>query len=209
MGFVAAGAASLLAQAERSPETLARALQQRYQAVRDFRADFVQTSRGGALGTESRGEGSVSVKKPGRMRWVYTRPERQEIISDGVTLYRYFPEDREVDQTRVPPDDQATTSMQFLAGRGDITRDFTAAGAEPPVAGTIGLKLTPRNSEPDFEHLVVGLDPKTLQIRALTTRDRLGADNTIVFRNMRENTGVPDSTFAFTPPKGVRVQTLQ
>ena len=39
------------AQTGRSPEELAKALQERYQSVRDFTADFVQTYRGGVLRT--------------------------------------------------------------------------------------------------------------------------------------------------------------
>ena len=65
------------AQGERSPQDLARALQARYQNVRDFTADFVQSYRGGVLRTETRERGTVMVKKPGRMRWIYTNPERK------------------------------------------------------------------------------------------------------------------------------------
>ena len=71
------------AQTRQSPEDLAKALQARYQNVRDFTADFVQTYRGGVLRTETRERGTVAVKKPGRMRWIYTSPERKEFVSDG------------------------------------------------------------------------------------------------------------------------------
>ena len=56
------------AQTGQSPEALAKALQARYQSVRDFTADFVQIYRGGVLRTETRESGTVAVKKPGRMR---------------------------------------------------------------------------------------------------------------------------------------------
>jgi outer membrane lipoprotein carrier protein len=197
------------AQGTRAPAELARSLQQRYDKIRDFKADFTQTSRGGALRTETRGAGTVAIKKPGRMRWTYSRPERQEIISDGVTMFTYVPDDRQVLKAAVPGDDQATTSMLFLAGKGDISRDFIAADAPSPVPGAVGLKLTPRQSEPDYEYLVVAVDPRSLQIRALTTRDQLGADTTIVFQNLKENTNIPDRTFTFTPPKGVQVDALK
>lgn len=188
-----------------SPEAIARALQQRYAGIRDFRADFESTIRGGVLPTESRGEGSVWVKKPGRMRWVYTKPERQEIVSDGTTIYQYFPDDREALKYPAPGDDQATTSALFLAGKGDIARDFVASDAPSPIPGTIGLKLTPRESDPEYAYLILALDPASLQIRALVNRDHQGGDTTIAFRNMKENTNVADRTFVFTPPRGVTV----
>ena len=65
--------------------------------------------------------------------------------------------------TDVPPVDQATTPAAFLAGRGDIARDFAAEFDETSSAGTTALKLTPRRPEPEYEYLVVAVDPGTLQ----------------------------------------------
>ena len=67
------------------------------------------------------------------------------------------------------------------------------------------LELTPRQAERDYEYLVVAVDPKSLQLRALVTYDQLGGETRIVFRNLRENVEISDSTFAFTPPRGVEV----
>ena len=64
---------------DRALTALAKALQARYQTVRDFTADFVQTYRGGVLRTETRERGTVAVKKPGRMRWIYTEPGAKRV----------------------------------------------------------------------------------------------------------------------------------
>ena len=195
------------AQAPPAPERLALALQQRYQGIRDFAADFVHTYRGGVLRTQTTERGTVVIKKPGRMRWVYTTPERKEFVSDGLRVYSYLPEDRQVMVTDVPPDDQATTPAAFLAGRGDIARDFTAEFDETSSTSTTALKLTPRRPEPAYEYLVVAVDPVTLQIRAVTTRDRQGGDSTLTFSNLTENQGVADKEFVFRIPRGVDVIT--
>ena len=196
------------AQTRPAPDALARSLQQRYQGIRDFSASFVHTYRGGVLRTQTTERGTVIIKKPGRMRWVYTAPERKEFISDGQKVYSYLPQDRQVMVTSLPGDDQATTPALFLAGKGDIGRDFTAAYAETPAAaGMTSLKLTPRRSEPEYEYLVVAVDPATLQIRALTTRDRQGGDSTLTFTNLKENQGISDKEFAFRVPRGVDVIT--
>jgi outer membrane lipoprotein carrier protein len=195
------------AQTSKDPEALAGALQARYQNVRDFTADFVQSYRGGVLRTETRERGTVAVKKPGRMRWVYTSPERKEFISDGQKMYSYIPEDRQVMVSDVPAGNEAPTPVLFLAGKGDLVKDFTAASAPSPVSGAVGLKLTPRRSEPEYEYLIVAVDPATLQIRALTTRDRQGGESTLRFENLQENKGIPDKDFAFRIPRGVDVIT--
>lgn len=202
-------ATSVLAagQSRPSAETLARSLQQRYQGIRDFSADFTHTYRGGALRTQTREQGTVSVKKPGRMRWLYTKPEKKEFVSDGRKIYSYIPQDRQVIVSNVPSDDEATTPALFLAGKGDISRDFTAAYIDSTVPGALALKLTPRRSEPDYEYLVVVVDPATLQIRGLTTRDRQGGESTLTFANLKENQGISDNQFTFRIPRGVDVTT--
>jgi outer membrane lipoprotein carrier protein len=190
-----------------SAEMVAQALQQRYQGIRDFSADFVHSYRGGVLRTQATERGTMSVKKPGLMRWDYAAPEKKQFVSDGRKIYFYVPEDRQVQVTDMPSTDQATTPALFLAGKGNITRDFTAAYADTTPAGTVALKLTPRRPEPDYEYLIVALDPKTLQIRALTTRDRQGGDSTLTFSNLKENRGLSDNDFAFRIPRGVDVVT--
>src|SRR5204863_5430844 len=114
----------------KAPDALAKALQQRYQGVRDFSADFTHTYRGGVLRTQTTERGTVAVKKPGLMRWIYTSPEKKEFVSNGKKIYSYLPQDKQVIVSDVPPADQATTPALFLAGKGDISRDFTAAYAD-------------------------------------------------------------------------------
>jgi outer membrane lipoprotein carrier protein len=200
-------AATPEAQAPAAPQDLARALQERYQGIRDFSADFIHTYRGGVLRTQVSERGSVVIKKPGMMRWLYTNPERKEFVSDGRQVYSYIVEDRQVRVDTLPSTDQAATPALFLTGKGDIVRDFTASRADSFLPGTTALRLTPRTPESDYEYLVVAVDPATLQIRALSTRDRQGGDSTLTFNNLKENQGVTDKEFTFSIPDGVDVIT--
>src|SRR6186997_1198644 len=86
----------IAAQTRQPPEAIAKALQARYQSIRDFSADFVQTYRAGVLKTQTRESGTVAVKKPGKMHWTYSKPERKELVSDGRKIYWYVPEDKQV-----------------------------------------------------------------------------------------------------------------
>ena len=205
----AAGSLAAAAQTQNrpAPEALARSLQQRYQGIKDFSADFVHNYRGGALKTQTQEQGKVTVKKPSRMHWTYTAPEKKEFVSDGVKIYSYIPQDKQVIVSNVPADDQATTPVLFLAGKGDIVRDFSASYVDAAIPGTLALKLTPKRSEPDYEYLIVALDPASLRIRALTTKDRQGGESTLVFNNLKENQGISDKEFAFRIPRGVDVIT--
>src|SRR5512142_1471738 len=119
----------------RPPVTdVARAVQKNYDAVRDFSADFVHTYVGGVLGQRVTERGTVEIKKPGKMRWSYTSPEKKLFVSDGVKLYSYVPQDKQVTINGVPTGDDTSTPTLFLAGKGNLTRDFTVAYTDVPGA---------------------------------------------------------------------------
>ena len=97
---------------------VARDLQRKYDRVTDFSADFVHTYRGGVLKQQATERGRLLVKKPGKMRWEYTSPEKKLFVSDGRKIYSYIPQDRQVIVSTMPQDDQAPTPALFLTGKG-------------------------------------------------------------------------------------------
>lgn len=205
---IVGAAISLAAQARPSQPAVevARALQQKYDSIRDFSADFVHQYVGGALKKQVTERGTLLVKKPGKMRWTYTSPERKEFVSDGAKLYSYVPQDRQVIVSSVPSGDEATTPALFLAGKGNLTRDFTVSDTEVPGAapGTRALKLVPKKAEREYDWLTLVVDD-SLRIRMLVTVDAQGGRSTFTFNNLKENRGLADKSFAFTIPRGVDV----
>jgi outer membrane lipoprotein carrier protein len=203
-----AGPAEAGAQAPPPAAETARALQQKYDRVKDFTADFTHTYEGGVLKRKSTERGAVQIKKPGRMRWDYTSPDKKLFVADGRKVYAYVPADKQVVVNDMPKEDAATTAVLFLAGKGSLTRDFDVkydtAGEAP---GVWALRLDPRHKQRDYDWLIVVVDRQTLQIRSLTTADRQGGRSTFAFTNYRENVGVPDKTFEFKIPRGVDVIT--
>src|SRR2546427_6779507 len=87
---------------------LAETVQRKYDAVKDFSADFVHTYQGGVLKKQLTERGQVLIKKPGKMRWDYTAPEKKQFVSDGSKVYFYIPADKQVIVSPVPPNAQAT-----------------------------------------------------------------------------------------------------
>ena len=191
-----------------SATDLAQSLQRKYDTVHDFSADFVHTYQGGVLHKTTTERGHVLVKKPGRMRWEYTSPEKKLYVSDGVRVYSYVPEDRQVIVSPVPKDDEAGTPILFLAGKGNLLRDFTSSVVDPPKGspdGSDALKLVPKAAQPDYEWLMLVVDKQTLGLRTLVTMDEQGGQSSISFVNLKENVNPADKAFAFNIPRGVDV----
>jgi outer membrane lipoprotein carrier protein len=203
---------SVLAQSPAGPtaDTIARDLQQKYNRVADFSADFVHAYRGGVLKQQATERGKLLVKKPGKMRWEYTAPERKLFVSDGRKIYSYIPADRQVVVSTMPRDEQTPTPALFLTGKGDITRDFTVAFDKVPdaPAGSIALKLTPKRREPEYDSLTLVVEAKSLNLQMLITVDTQGGRSAFTFSNLKENIGVPDSQFVFQMPKNVDVDVV-
>ena len=193
---------------QQSPAQVAAALQTRYDTIRDFSADFTQQYESGVLRRKITERGQVQVKKPGKMRWDYTHPEKKLFVSDGSRIYLWVPADNQVTVSEVPKQDEATTAVLFLVGKGDLTRDFNVSFAEgPAAAGTYALRLDPKLPERDYDWLEIVVDQETMQIRSLTAADRQGGQSTFHLSNFKENVGIPDSTFAFKIPRGADVIT--
>jgi outer membrane lipoprotein carrier protein len=193
-----------------SATDLAQSLQRKYDTVRDFSADFVHTYQGGVLHKQITERGHVLVKKPGKMRWEYTSPEKKLFISDGVRVYSYVPEDKQVVVGAVPKDDQAGAPILFLAGKGNLVRDFTASAGELPPASppeSLALKLVPKAAQPDYDWLLLVVDRQSLALRTLVTMDGQGGQSSISFVNLKENVAPADKEFAFNIPRGVDVIT--
>jgi outer membrane lipoprotein carrier protein len=204
--FLAAAGASL-ASARQTPSAaeVASALQKKYDSVRDFTADFVQQAEGGLLRRKTTERGTLQVKKPGKMRWDYTSPEKKLFVSDGRKMYLYVPADNQVVVSDVPKADEATTAVLFLVGKGNLTRDFTVSFTEGGGADTWSLKLEPKLPERDYDWLQLVVDRSTLRIRTLAAGDAQGGRSTFQFSNFKENVGLTDKPFDFKPPRGADV----
>src|SRR5262245_14699694 len=196
--------------AELSAAQLTQSLQLKYDSIKDFSADFVHTYQGGVLHKQLTERGRVLIKKPGKMRWEYLAPEKKLFVSDGVKIYSYVREDNQVIVSAVPEGDRAGAPVLFLAGKGNLTRDFTPEIVDVPAgfpSQTRAVKLVPKVPQPDYDALILVVDQQSLMLRGIVTIDAQGGRSAIAFANLKENVGTPDKMFAFSIPRGAEVIT--
>jgi outer membrane lipoprotein carrier protein len=195
-GAVAPAAAGDLAR------SLLRRVEERHAATGDMVARFSQSYRSGMLGREVVERGTVSIKRPGRMRWEYEDPEPKLFVSDGRTFYFYVPSDRQVIVSQ--QDDQRSLAARLLSGKGGLLDEFDPSLEEPLEEGVLRLRLTPRTEQPDVERAFVDVEPAG-RIRSILLEDVQGNRTRFRFEDVRENTGLPDRLFRFEVPPGVEV----
>ncbi|WP_274522298.1 outer membrane lipoprotein chaperone LolA [Ectothiorhodospira mobilis] len=172
-----------------------------FQEMDTFRAAFEQVVTDESGEVMQRSEGRVDLKRPGRFRWDYETPYRQQIIADGESLWTY---DADLAQATVQPMGEALgrTPTLLLTGDGDLQEAFRLeeAGTQGDLAW---VELIPREGGTDFERLRIGLDGRA--VREMVLEDQFGQRTRIRFSQRQMNPGIPESRFRFEPPADVDV----
>lgn len=165
-----------------------------------LRADFSQQVSGQRSARQA-SSGTLSLQRPGKFRWVYTKPYEQLIVGDGSKLWLY---DKDIEQVTVKKLDQALGSSPaaLLAGSNDIDKAYTLkeAGRSDAVEW---LEATPKSSDSTFQSVRMGFAQNELQLMEL--KDNFGQTTLIRFSKLEKNPKLGADLFRFTPPKGVDV----
>jgi len=83
----------------------------------------VQTVQGAAFAQPDESRGTLLLQRPGKFRWDYMQPYKQQIVGDGQRLWIY---DVDLEQVIVKPMDAALgdTPALLLSGGGNISERF-------------------------------------------------------------------------------------
>jgi len=184
------------------------ALEQAQRRVTDLKAPFQQAAYNKAVNQTTDAQGTLYLKKPGRLRWEYQTPTPQEIVSDGTRLWIYTPALKQVNVTAAPAA-LAGPAGSFLEGLGQVREHFEPRFLNPAqptdAAGLVVLDLRPKRPQPLLARLIVAVDPKSWLVRQAIVHDELGNTVTVRFGETVVNSGLPDRLFVFVPPPGVAV----
>jgi outer membrane lipoprotein carrier protein len=191
-----------------SVDELITNIQRNYDRVTDIQARFDQEYINKSLNQVKRAEGRVYFKKSGMMRWEYRKPLRQEIVSDGSTIWHYQPDDNQVIMGEISRTTRAKMSQAFLFGEGNLRRDFRilSPGGESKRENTwYLLELAPIEPQVEIQRLVLKVDPKRYLIVQTDIYDAFENVNRIRFSRIKIDRSLPDSLFTFTIPPGTQV----
>ena len=188
-------------------ETINACVQAEYERTQDIYASFTQISQLRSLqGKTQTSEGIVYFQKPGKMRWEYTNPEQQLLVSDGRTMWFYVADDEQVIIQNAEDAYGSKTPITFLAGMGKLQNDFYIK-LLPEVAGKPEhqLELLPKTPQTDVAKLILTVEPQTCQIVHTAVYDPYGNITDVYLRNLEINMNPAAELFHFEIPTGVDV----
>lgn len=148
---------------------------------------------------ESRG--TLAFARPGRFRWVYSKPYPQVIVGDGDRVWIY---DEDLNQVTVRRLGQAlgSTPAALLAGANDALKAFELAD-QGKRDGLEWLEAVPREKESGFERIRMGFGFSGIERMELV--DAFGQTTELRFSGLQRNPRVDPALFRFSPPKGADV----
>jgi outer membrane lipoprotein carrier protein len=142
------------------------------------------------------------------MRWNYAQPEPKMYLADGTTLWLYEPEDKQAFKQDLKSS-QLPAALAFLTGQGKLAAEFDIAFPKaPPAYGAptdYVLSLAPKTPQAQVKTILFVVDPATFDVRETVIFDQQGNVNDLTFSELRFNTTIPESTFRWAPPSGVRL----
>ena len=187
-----------------NPDETVSAVQKRYDATTSLKAKFIQKSYLKVMGQSQIAEGDVIIKKPGRMKWTYSAPDPQLLISDEEFLWLYLPEDKQATRMKIESVYSSNTPALFLAGKGKLTRTFNV-GQVLEQETSYKITLFPKEEEQNIDHLVLVADKKNFQILGSSVYDKLGNHTEMRFTEIQVNPTLNDNQFLFKAPAGVEI----
>ena len=137
---------ALIGHTETPEQQALDAVQKNYEKVLTFEAKFTQKSYVKMMNKTHEAKGTVSIKKPGKMKWTYGAPEIQVLISNGNTLWHYVSDEEQVTKVPIESIYTANTPALFLAGKGKLNQAFNVESVNLD-KNPISITLIPKEGD--------------------------------------------------------------
>jgi outer membrane lipoprotein carrier protein len=142
------------------------------------------------------------------MRWQYTAPEPQTIVTDGTRLWVYRPADRQVMVGAAPSFFGDGKGAGFLADIDQLRSRFEIAPSPESPGSRCGLTLVPRQKQPEIMRIELEILPEAFTIEAITTFNAYGDKTRIVLQDVVFHDHIDDALFVFKIPEGVEIMQM-
>jgi outer membrane lipoprotein carrier protein len=171
-----------------------------YRDLTDLTSKVIQKNVLKSIGRTQKYEGTLFIKRPGKLRLEYSNG--QLILIDGKAALFYSKKSEQVIKKTFTDFEHMNIPVAFLLGAAHIRDDFDVLQADPKTPRD--LDLLPRKPGAAMKKMRLRVDDAG-RIMDLTIFDRSGNTTTLTFTDIREGTGVDDQRFVFKAPKGTEI----
>ncbi len=145
--------------------------------------------------------GTFAIARPGKFRFVYEKPYKQTVVSDGTTVWLYDEDLNQVTTKRLA-DTLNEQPLSLLLDPAAAEKAFDLKVLDS--RGSIGyVEAKPRKADASVDELRIAMVAS--QPAELSWRDALQNTNAIRFTTLTKNGKLAADSFAFVPPKGADI----
>jgi outer membrane lipoprotein carrier protein len=182
-------------------DAIVRRVDDHYNHLSSLRAHYTEHYSG--MGMDRTEEGTLLLKKPGRMRWSYATPVGKVFVLDGKFAWFYTPGDAQA--TRVPAKqlDDLRSPLRFLLGHTQLTKELDNLAVIPNGSG-FQISGVPKGMAQRVKLLSLVVTA-TGAIERMRLEEVDGSVTEFAFSDLQENVPLKDADFAFIAPPGVAV----
>jgi outer membrane lipoprotein carrier protein len=189
-----------------SATALAKTVDNHYNHLISLQARYTERYQG--MGMDRSESGTLTLKKPGRMRWAYDSPVGKIFVLNAHDAISYTPGDAQATRISAQQLDDLRSPLRFLLGHTELTKELDhlsllPANNQPALYDLSGV---PKGMGQKLRSLTLTVDASGV-IHAMRMEEVDGAVTTFTFTDLRENLPTSDADFTFTPPPGVAIVT--
>jgi len=174
-----------------------------YKDVRTLRADFVQVTRSKAMGDETRQRGRVKLKRPRKMKWVFTQPAGKEFVTNGETMWVWSAAENQVIVSKGVAGGQGMSQLLDDLNRLSELFDVTLLDSSGK-PNSVLLSLQPKQ-DAGFQSLQLRLAKKNYTVQEVVMVDAFSNEVHLTFNAVKNNVAIDDGQFNFVVPDGAQV----
>ena len=173
----------------------------RYNHLGSLRARF--TERYSGMGIERTENGTLLLRKPGRMAFQYDRPAGKTFVFDGRFAYFYTPGDPQATRVHAKQLDDLHTPLRFLLGHTELGKELEGVVVYP-VSGGFRITGVPHGMAARIHSITLQVTPDGT-IQSLSLEEADGALTGFTLPDQQPNAPTADHDFSFTAPPGVTI----
>jgi len=200
-----------------TPIEIATRLQNHYDTITSLSLNFHQDTRGEMAGRPRKGSGKALFYRDAgsnKMRWDYSAPDEQVLLSDGKNFFMYFAAQQ---QMIVTPAENLEVELTygFFIGKGNLVEDFQILPADDNLKAMSGksiktIKLIPLKPQAQVQDIHLWVSSDSL-LRRMHIQDHFGTVTVLNFSDIQinslSNTSAEqvEELFNFTPPDDTEI----
>jgi outer membrane lipoprotein carrier protein len=192
--------------AQAAPDhALLRRVDGHYNHLRSLRARYTEHYTG--MGLDRTESGTLTLKKPGLMRWSYDAPSGKLFVLDGKYAWFYTPGDAQVSRAPAKQLDDLRSPLRLLLGHTQLGKELEQIATEPDGAN-FRISGVPKGMAQRV-HLLTLIVAPSGAIERLKLDETDGATTEFTFSGIEEEIVLPPAEFTFTPPPGIPIVEAQ